>query len=512
MRPTKIYVDSRRVLGRRDARIYGQFLEHFHRQIYGGVYDPSSPFADASGLRKDVVTALRELSPAVLRWPGGCFASAYHWKDGIGRERNPSFDKAWRVEEPNLFGTDEFVALCRQIGAEPFLCCNAGTGSPEEMSDWVEYCNLRSGGRWARERCENGNTEPYGVRYWSIGNENYLLGEMGSKTIEEWGPFVLEAAKMMRRVDPRVEIVAPCVAVDKTYRAQASPFEWNVRLLQQAGDVIDWVSLHGYWDRLNRRLVTDQVSPYEACMLFSTRIEERIVFMKHLLGALGHLGRISIAFDEWNLRSWNHPNMTALAEADFLGPRDANDINSRYTMADAVFASCFLNVCLRHCDVVKMANFSPTVNARGAIFTHPEGLVLRPTYHVFRLYTRHVGDLVVDSWAEDPVLFEVDHEGERERIPMLDTLATVFSDSGAPAVVLTNRHPVERTEATLQFPGGPSPSGAVCHVLSGPEKDAYNDIDHPDTVNVTEEQSKVRRDGSLSVPLPPHSVVVVSPH
>ena len=169
-------VNHQRVIGKRDPMIYGHFLEHFHRQIYGGIYEPDSPFADEQGMRKDVMEALKRISPAVVRWPGGCYVSAYHWKDGVGPERQPAYDKAWRVEESNRFGTDEFMNFCDKIGAEPYICTNAGTGTPEEMSDWVEYCNLPDQGKWARARISNGHPQPYGVKYWSIGNENYLGG------------------------------------------------------------------------------------------------------------------------------------------------------------------------------------------------------------------------------------------------------------------------------------------------------------------------------------------------
>jgi alpha-N-arabinofuranosidase len=125
--------------------IYGQFLEHFHRIVYGGVYDPQSPLADKNGFRQDVIEAMRRIHVPILRWPGGCFASAYHWRDGVGENRSSTYDKAWRMEDPNTFGTNEFITFCREVGAEPYVCGNAGTGTPEELSDWVEYCNLSIG-------------------------------------------------------------------------------------------------------------------------------------------------------------------------------------------------------------------------------------------------------------------------------------------------------------------------------------------------------------------------------
>ena len=134
--------------------IFGQFLEHFQRQVYGGIFDPGSPLANRHGFRSDVLEALRELKVPIVRWPGGCFASAYHWRDGVGKDRQPSFDKAWGVEDPNTFGTDEFIKWCYLLGAEPYICTNAGTGTSEEISNWVESCNLKNEGRYAPVRCQ----------------------------------------------------------------------------------------------------------------------------------------------------------------------------------------------------------------------------------------------------------------------------------------------------------------------------------------------------------------------
>ena len=203
-----LQINPRRSLHKRDINIYGQFLEHFHRQIYGGIFEPGSPLADEHGFRTDVLGALRPLRIPLIRWPGGCFVSAYHWQDGVGK-RTPVFDKAWRVEEPNTFGTDEFIRFCQKLNTEPYLCGNAGTGSSEEMSNWVEYCNLASAGRWAKERIANGFTTPHKVKYWSIGNENYGHWEMGAKDALERVRYVTETAKMMRRVDPSIEILVP---------------------------------------------------------------------------------------------------------------------------------------------------------------------------------------------------------------------------------------------------------------------------------------------------------------
>ena len=160
-----VQVAAGRVLGRRDPRIYGHFIEHFHRQVYGGVYEPGLPACRRVGPpRRRAARPCGRSGRRSSAGPAAASPRAYHWKDGVGRERAPAFDKAWRVEEPNTFGTDEFVACCRRVGAEPYICTNAGSGTAEEMSDWVEYCNLLDKGRWARQRRANGHAEPYAVR------------------------------------------------------------------------------------------------------------------------------------------------------------------------------------------------------------------------------------------------------------------------------------------------------------------------------------------------------------
>ena len=168
---TVVSINDRRVKGKRDIMLYGHFIEHFHRQIYDGIFAPGNPLSDEDGFRTDIIDAMKKIRVPVLRWPGGCFASSYHWKDAVGATRKPMFDKAWRVEDPNTFGTDEYIKLCRKIGCEPYICTNAGTGTPEEMSDWVEYCNLDHEGQYAKQRIANGYEKPHKVKYWSIGNE-----------------------------------------------------------------------------------------------------------------------------------------------------------------------------------------------------------------------------------------------------------------------------------------------------------------------------------------------------
>ncbi|MCY4538107.1 MAG: alpha-N-arabinofuranosidase [Chloroflexi bacterium] len=481
--------------GRRDFMIFGHFLEHFHRQIYGGVYDPGSPLADENGFRRDVIEALRRIKTPVIRWPGGCFVSAYPWKKGVGR-RVPYYDKAWRVEEPNTFGTDEFVRLCREVGAAPFICTNAGTGSPEDMSDWVEYCNLDIG-EWAALRRANGHDKPFKVPYWSIGNENWGRGEMGAKTADEWARYAHESAKMMKRADHEIELSV----------ASIPDLDWNSKVLRETGDLLDWVSIHGYWSFATDDGVFEK--SYDQIIARAFDPEERIVTTKHILGSLGFLGKIRIAFDEWNLRGWCHPNLMMFGSADHA-VIDKNDINSNYNMADAVFTACFLNSCLRHCDVVGMANFSPVVNTVGAIFTHEDGIVLRPTYHVFDLFANHSYEEIVHSALRTPSFTVEASDGASQSVRQLDAVVTRDPATGKVGISLVNLHGEDAITCRIRGLDASGPGHATVRTVNGASVDAFNDVDQPEAVAIEEKSLDIENRGDFSIDCPAHSVTVLN--
>ncbi len=492
-----LHVNRKRRLGQRDPMIYGHFIEHFHRQIYGGIYDPGNPLSDEDGLRTDVLDAMRHIKVPVLRWPGGCFVSSYHWKDAVGEKRTPFFDKAWRVEDPNTFGTDEYVNMCRKIGCESYICTNAGTGTAEEMSDWVEYCNLESEGQYARWRIANGCEKPHKVKYWSVGNENYGAWEIGAKSAEEWGRLVAEASKMIKHVDPETELTA----------AALTDLDWNINLLRMSGQFLDWISIHRYWDDVHEH---NDLADYETVMAFTNHTGDSIRKVRGLLEAMGLEKKIRIAFDEWNLRGWCHPNAHTVSQGvtkeDYLYPRDLNDDNSKYTMADAVFSACFLNECNRNCDIVGMANFAPIVNTRGCIYTYKEGIVLRSTYHVFDLYVNYLGDVILDAWSEGMKSMEARNSasGQTETTELIDVLATEFSDREGAALAIVNKHPDEAQEITLDLE---AEGEAVLYYIAGSSTESYNDVDREE-VHIQREDMGVYTPG-MRVSVKPHSVGVI---
>jgi len=475
--------------------LFGGFIEHFHRQIYGGLFEPGSPLADENGFRRDVIEAMRELELSIVRWPGGCFASGYHWQDGVGRSRQPTLDVVWGVEDPNTFGTDEFVAWCRLVGCRPYICTNAGNGTPEEMRDWVRYCNGTEG-RYAEMRGNNGHAEPLGVRYWSIGNENWGSHEIGRKSPQQWGPLVRKSAELMLAAD-----------ADLTLLAAATPNrDWTLPLLATAGEHLDYVAIHQYWLPCWR---TNLTPDYVSCIMLSDGPEETITRVIDVIQEAGCRGRIKIAFDEWNLRGWHHPGFPRKqavdpddkAAAELIEKRNINADASQYTMADALFSASFLNACLRHAEDVGMANIAPIVNTRGPLYVHPKGVVRRTTFHTLAMYANELENRVGRLDLEAGMLVQ----GKRF-IPVLDAVATVDASGKTWAVALVNRHPSEHVGCTVKMKDVLLEGTFEAKTLSGDSPDAYNDVEAPDRV-LPEKTQLTFKQGVVR--LPPHSLTIV---
>ncbi|MFF2486156.1 alpha-L-arabinofuranosidase C-terminal domain-containing protein [Microbacterium sp. NPDC058062] len=467
-----------------EQAIFGQFIEHFHREIYGGIYDLGSPLSDHQGFRRDVLDALRELGVPVVRWPGGSFASGYHWKDGIGRDREAVFDRAWRVPESNRFGTDEFLRWTSDLGAEAYICTNAGTGSLDEMTDWVEYCNGSAGTRWADRRVANGRSEPYRVPYWSVGNENYEEWELGAEDPAVWARKVAEMAKAIRRVDPTVTLLA----------ASSGFPTWTQPMLEVAGKYLDHISVHRYWDDL-----ADDNKPADYVTCMSKTLEpDRTMQQLHSLLDVARMPHLGIVFDEWNLRGWHHP---AGNSADVIAARDLNDDNSTYTMADAVFSACFLNACVRHADRVKMANFAPAINSRGALYVHPEGVVKRTTFHVFAMLRSLLPGHTLPTTTYSSAM-----DANGSTIPTVDVAGTLDPATRRIALSIVNKSPHQQAELQIHVDNRLLSGRCNATILSGDSPDAFNSVDRPHRV-VPERTTLEVAAGRVT--LPPHSVTIL---
>lgn len=478
-----------------DRMIFGGFLEHFDDQIYGGIFDPDSPLADERGFRRDVLAALKELGSPIVRWPGGCFVSGYHWEFGVGNVRKPVDDMAWGVLESNAFGTDEYVQLCRLLDWEPYICTNAGNGTMEEMVHWVEYCNGTTGD-YAQRRKTNGFPVPHNVIIWSIGNENYWPTEIGHKPIEQWAPFVRDAARAMKAADPDIKLTAA---------AQATR-QWTLPLLEAAGPYLDFISIHSYWLPLWGK---HEMPDYLTCIMHSEGPEQTVSDFVRILEESGWRGKIKIAYDEWNLRGWHHPGFPRTTVQDYadtevqrlVKARRLNDIPSQYTMADALFTASFFNACLRHAEDVAMANMAPLVNTRGPLFVHPGGIVKRTHFHAMAMYAHELQPFAKKLNLTADMLTH----GQKS-LPVADAVATVDASGEQWALALVNRHPDRPLTCTVRFGDRLLDGTFDALVLAGDSPEAFNDVDHPDRVVPKKTRAVVTRG---LVELPPHALMIL---
>lgn len=392
-----IKVDTDRIVGEVDPHLFGNFAEHLGRCIYGGIYDEGSPLSDADGFRTDVMGAVHDLNISVLRWPGGNFASGYHWMDGVGpRDKRPvRRDGAWGAIETNRFGTDEFLKYCERVGSEPYICINAGLGTIDEARHWVEYCNEPAHTTYADMRRANGHDRPYGVRIWGLGNEIDGPWQLGHRTAEDYAKFALEAAKAMRRADDSIVLIA---SGSSNFRSGYDWIGWNRTVLEYLKNDIDYISLHTYIGNPDNNL--------ETFLAAGSSIDQRIDVVKGLIRAAQATQAVPrpiyIAYDEWNV--WYR----TLGSTEFEIGRKG--LEERYNFEDALAMGMFLNAFLRHADIVKLANLAQLVNVIAPIVANKDGMFLQTTYWPLLEYGKQRGNLSLDVLVRSPAY---EHHGQQ---------------------------------------------------------------------------------------------------
>lgn len=421
------------------------------------------------GWRRDVLDLIRALKPPIIRYPGGNFASGYHWRDGIGEpdHRPVRYDRAWNVYEPNDVGTDEFIQLCRLVGAEPYLCVNTGDGTSDEAAAWVEYCNGSSTSEFGSLRAANGHPEPYGVIYWGIGNETYGNWQIGHVDAETHARDCVTWARAMRAADPvgeRLKLLAVGATPDRWPG-------WNEAVARIAGSEIDYITLHHY-ARADEQTAPDD--EYRMTVSAPSRIHDLIVASRQAIDANAPSNkRIPISFDEWNV---------VHRRAGAPHPRQ------NYALADGLYAAGFFNVMLRNADHVTMANQAQLVNLLGLIETSPTDAYGTPEYLAFQLYAGHSGRVSLRSEVESPV-FSVPAIGNlpaHPAEPYLDVAATYDPFRHRLWLHAVNRHPREGVVAELDLVDTRehAPHIVSAHLLEGPDPWARNNFGSKDRVRL----------------------------
>jgi len=481
----RIKVDAERVIGGIDPNIYGHFIEHLGRCIHGGIYEEDSPVSDERGFRQDVLRAVKNIRCPLLRWPGGNFASNYHWKDGIGPkdERPVRFDLAWGKEETNRFGTDEFIEYCRAVEAEPYICVNIGTGNLDEAIHWLEYCNSTGNSYHAKLRAKNGHPEPYQVKYWGVGNENYGEWQVGYRSAKEYAKVLREYAHFMKIVDPSIKIIA--VGADDP--------EWDLEVIKAAGKYIDYISNHQY-------LGSDDYYETVASVYW---VKKRLEVLKSVIEIAQPLmkeeEKVKIALDEWNI--WYRGNQE-------------NDLEENYALKDGLFAAGIFIVLHRLCQSVTMANLAQLVNVLGAIHTDTQRLYLTSIYRAFELFVNHTGEIVLDTLVKSETYhIEVKaHFGRQEfelnKVPYLDASVSLNRGKDKLYIAAVNYHKEEDIECPIFLEGFSPSTQAKVYELSGPDVMATNDFENPERIKIKTGMIK-NAAPKFNYSFPPHSCTVI---
>ncbi len=491
-------IDPAFAIGQVDERLLGSFVEHMGRAIYGGIYEPGHPTADADGWRRDVLDLVRELGVTVVRYPGGNFVSGYRWEDGVGpREARPTrLDLAWHSIEPNAVGIDEFMAWTRLAGVEAMLTVNLGTRGIDAARNLVEYCNAPVGSRYADWRAANGHPEPHAIGLWCLGNEMDGPWQIGRKSALEYGTLAAEAGKAMRLVDPSIELVACGSSGSKMPTFGA----WEETVLDLAWEVADHISLHCYYDPAEYATVGD----FLACSGDLERMIQTVAATADAVTARkGSRKRIGLSVDEWNV--WHmteHRAREGLSRSFRRAPAIAED---EHDLADALVVGCLLITLLRHVDRVRIACLAQLVNVIPAIRTLDGGPAWRQTsFHPFADVARFGRGTVLRLELDGPT-YEATGEGQVQGI---EAVAVHDTEAGSLTVFAVNR--LERTlDLELKLSDLDDLTATEQWVLGDPDIHASNTALQPQRVAPRAATAARVDAGCLSVELSPRSWNVV---
>jgi alpha-N-arabinofuranosidase len=475
----KIKIDIDRTIGEIDPKIYGVFMEPIHfsgarlglpdtvdfNTLYGTLYEPSSPLADENGFRKDYIDAMRELKITNMRWPGGNFVMGYDWQDGIGpKDQRPTrINLAWGGFENNHVGTDEWIALNKAIGSENIICVNLGLATIKDAHYWVEYCNYKKGTYYSDLRAQYGHPKPYDIKIWDLGNEvDGSPWELGYKNADDYVKIAREAAKAMRSVDHSIKFVA---SGSSYYEDTGLWVEWNRKVLAGLGDMIDYISIHRYWER------SDDYYTFmgQSAMDFEEKITIPAAEIEAVRVMKGFSDPIFISFDEWGTFGRNFLSVLPIAQC--------------------------LNSFVRHADVVKMANFTLMTSLLGS--DRDKGTFKTPLFYMFKLFSNNCLGNSIDTYVECDTFNTEQFKG----IPYLDVTAVYSQEKNTAYINVVNRHKDEAITADILSSSGEFESKAEAVVINSASLTDPFTYDMQDRyIPVAEEINKSKNKISYSFP------------
>lgn len=482
MREISVRLNRDVVIGETHPRLFGAFVEHLGRCVYGGIFEPGHQTATEQGFRGDVLTLVRELAPTIVRYPGGNFVSGYDWEDGVGpREKRPRrMELAWLSTEPNTFGTNEFVDWCRLADIEPMMVVNLGTRGPDEARRLVEYCNHPSGTELSDRRRAHGWEEPHAVKFWCLGNEVDGPWQMGSKTATEYGRVAAEAAKLMRLTDPTIELAA----VGSSGRNMPTFGHWEREVLRHTFDHVGFISLHTYLNDYARDTPAFLASPD----LMDVFIEEVAAIADEVAEEFHSSKRIMLSFDEWNVWHRTRRGPTRTRKSWPVAPPILEEI---YDMKDALACGGACISLLNHADRVKAACLAQLVNAIAPIMTETGGPAWRQTiFYPFADFSNLGRGTVLKCDVDSPV-YSADYYDPRGstdlHFPISDApyvkIAAVHSAADATLTLfLLNRHLDHEGNVEIAAEGFHRLAVERSTTLHHADLDAVNTKDSPENV------------------------------
>jgi alpha-N-arabinofuranosidase len=422
----RISLDREFIKATIDERLFGSFIEHLGRAVYGGIYEPSHPKSDKEGFRSDVLELVRELRVPLIRYPGGNYVSAFNWEDSVGpiEHRPKRLDLAWSAVEPNIVGLNEFARWAKKAGAELMIALNLGTRGIDAARNLVEYCNHPGGSYWSDLRKSHGAPEPHRFKIWCLGNEMDGPWQVGYKTPDEYGRLASEVGKTLKLFDPGLELVA----CGSSNTKMPSYPQWEATVLDHCYDTVDYISLHSYFKNLNDDLPTFLAESFD----MDSFIQTAVGTADFIKAKKRSKKTIYLSFDEWNV--WFHSRgADEVVQPWTVGPHLLEDI---YTFEDALVVGCCLITLLRHADRVRIACLAQLVNTIAPIMTENLGPAWRQTIFYPFLHASSFGrGEVLETLVRSPVYKNATY-GE---VPFLESIATWNSASSEITVFAVNR-------------------------------------------------------------------------
>ena len=487
MKQATIIIDKDFQVSAIDKRIYGSFIEHLGRAVYQGIYQPDSPFADEQGFRKDTLEVVKELGVPVVRYPGGNFVSGYKWEDGVGpRDQRPKrIDLAWSVVETNEVGLNEFSDWAKKADAEVMMAINLGTRGVAEAMEILEYCNLDQGTHYSELRKQHGYDKPHNIKLWCLGNEMDGPWQIGHKTAQEYGRLANETAKVMKGIDPSIELVV----CGSSNSGMPTFGDWEATVLDHCYDSVDYISLHTYYGDGNHDTPT-----FLANNLDMDRFITDVANICDYVKAKKHSKKtIHLSFDEWNVWYHSHEQDQKL-ERWTQAPHQLEDI---YDFQDALLVGSMLITLLRHADRVKIACMAQLVNVIAPIMTSDTGCWRQTIYYPYWLTCKYGRGTVLQTLVDVPT-YKNKKYGD---VPFVDCVAVHNEEAEELVIFAVNKNLEEEIQLNMdlrQF----ADYQILEHVqLHDEELYAVNTEENPERIAPTNSNASAIEDGKLTATL-----------